>query len=159
MKLSKKEHKPVVAAGNGGIGTTWYRVTISQFVDFIENRESNLFVKYTALTNYFDSLNIDQMYGSAVYDDTLYICETDGQPLIVGNRDDVDPEKAFKEFTPEDLEVYIEDADEKILLKYITYREIDPDLLEDDQINAAIEALQSGYYTIEDLIKAYNEIW
>lgn len=159
MKLSKTSHKSITAAEEKVMATLWYRVTMSQFADFIEKDEPNLFVRYTALSNYFDCLDLSQMYGSAIYDHTLYICDTNGQPIIVDNKDDVDPETAFKHYTPEDLQVYIIDADEKILLKYITYREMDQELLEDERIDAAIEALQSGDYTIEDVIKDYNEIW
>lgn len=158
MKLSKSEHKSITAAGNGGIGTTWYRVTPLQFSEFIENRESNLFIMYAANTEYFDALNLSQMFGSAVYDEDLYICESDGQPIVVGSDPDVDPETAFEIYTAEDLEAYIQDATEKILLKYITYREFDIDVLSDIQTNAAIEALQGGI-SLEDVIKAYNELW
>lgn len=159
MKISKSTHQTVTAAENSSVGTTWYRVTGDQFRKFIDEKEDNLFVKYTANTNGFECLNLSQMFGTAVYDDELYICVTDGQPIVVGADADVDPETAFKHYTPEDLEAYIEDADDQILIKYITYREFNPDLLEEDQTNAAIEALQSGDYDVAEVIKNYNEIW
>lgn len=159
MKIHKSSHEPITAAESGGLGTTWYRVTGEQFRDFIEDREDNLFVKYTALYNGFESLNLTQMFGSAVVDDELFICETDGQPIVVGGDADVDPETALENYTPEELEAYIEDAKEQTLTKYITYREFKPDLLEDDQNNAAIEALQSGDYSLKDVIDDYNQLW
>ena len=159
MKVHRSQHQPVVAAENKGIGTTWYKVTFQQFKNFIEDYEPNLFVKYTALTNQFECLDINQMYCSAIYDDELFICETDGQPIVVGTDAEVDPETAFEDYTPEELHAYIEDAKNSTLTKYITYREFNQDLLEDDRIEAAVEALQSGHYSIEDLIKDYNEIW
>lgn len=159
MKVYKSTHEPVVAAKIANVGTTWYRVTLKQFSDFIEDHESNLFIRYTALTNNFDALNLSQMYGSAVYDDELFICETNGQPIVVGPDADVDPETAFENYTPEDLHAYIEDAKTETLIKYITYREIKPELLEEDQVDAAIDALETRQISIEDLIKDYNEIW
>ena len=159
MKISKSTHQTVTAAESSSVGTTWYRVTGDQFRKFIDEKEDNLFVKYTANTNGVECLNPSQMFGTAIYDDELYICVTDGQPIVVGDDVDVDPETAFKKYTPEDLEAYIEDADDQILIKYITYREFNLDLLEEDQTNAAIEALQSSDYKVEDVIKNYNEIW
>lgn len=157
MKVHKSTHRPITAAS--GIGTTWYRVTPDQFRKFIEDREDNLFVKYTALTNQFDCLNLSQMFGSAIYDDELFICETDGQPIVVGPDADVDPETAFESYTPEDLHAYIEDAKTETLIKYITYREILPDLLKDEQNAAVISALESGDYVIKDVIDDYNDLW
>lgn len=159
MKIHKSTHQVVTAAENDGIGTTWYRVTREQFRDFIENREDNLFVQYTANTNGFESLNLTQMFGSAIYDEELFICVSDGQPITVGQDADVDPETAFEKYTPEELEVYIKDAKDTELTKYITYREFKPELLEEAQTNAAIEALQSGDYTLDDVIKDYNKLW
>lgn len=159
MKIYRTTHQAVTAAENDGIGTTWYRVTSEQFRNFIDDREENVFVKYTANTNGLESLNISQMFGSAIYDDELFICVTDGQPIVVGADANVNPETAFENYTPEELEAYIEDAKDSELTKYITYREFKQELLDDDQTNAAIEALQSGDYTLEDVIKNYNQLW
>lgn len=159
MKIYKSTHQAVTAAENDGIGTTWYRVLNDQFRKFIDDKEDNVFVRYTANTNGLDCLNLTQMFGSAIYDDELFICVTDGQPIVVGADTNVDPETAFEKYTPEDLDAYIEDAKDSELTKYITYREFKPDLLENDRDNAAIEALQSGDYSFEDIIKDYNEIW
>jgi hypothetical protein len=78
---------------------------------------------------------------------------------VVGQDADVDPETAFEKYTPEELDAYIEDAKDTELTKYITYREFKPELLEEDQTNAAIEALQSGDYTLDDVIKDYKNLW
>lgn len=157
VKIHMSTRKPVTAAS--GIGTTWYRVTLKQFKDYFEDKEDNLFVKYTAVTNQFDCLDLSQMFGSAVYDDELFICVTDGQPLLIGTDTEVDPETAFDYYTPEELHAYIEDASQDILLQHLTYREILPKLLLDEQSEAAISALESKDYNVKDIIEDYNEIW
>lgn len=159
MKVYKTEHKSITAAEGASAGTTWYRVSLPQFTDFIEDHETNIFVKHAALTYLFDCLDLAQMYGSAVYDDELFICKTDGQPIKVKDDENVDPETAFKKYTPEDLYPYIEDAKDDTLIKYITYREMRPEILEEGQTDAAIEVLESREYSVEDVIKDYNEIW
>lgn len=157
LKLHKTSHTPVIAATN--VGTTWYRVTLRQFEDFFETREENIFVRYVATLKLFECLNISQMFGSAIYDDELFICVTDGQPISVEGDDNVDPETAFESYTPDDLQAYIVDAKDEILIKYLSYREMLPDLLEDEQSAAAIDALESEDYTVKDVIDDYNEIW
>ena len=117
----------------------------------------NVFLKYTALYDGFDALDLDLMYGTRVIDDTLYICSSDGKAIQVGN-EEVDPEFALDNYTPDELHAYMEDVTDKILVSHTTANDFDKDLLKENLNDAAIEALQD-FVDFPKLIEDYNEIW
>ena len=138
-------------------GTTWYPVTLKQFKDFAEDNIENVFLKYAVTYDGFDALDLDLMYGTRIVDDVLYICSSDGKDIRVGN-EEVDPEFALDTYTPDELSVYMEDVNDKVLESHTTVNDFDKDLLKENLDNAAIEALQGGS-DFPKLIENYNEIW
>jgi hypothetical protein len=138
-------------------GTTWYPVTAKQFKEFAEDIIENIFIKYTAIYDGFEALDLDLMYGTRIIDDVLYICSSDGKDIRIGD-EEVSPEFALDNFTPDELSAYMEDATDKVLESHTTANDFDKDLLKENLDNAAIEALQDGI-DFSELIDDYNEIW
>ena len=138
-------------------GTSWYPVTRKQFTDFAEDNITNVFLRYTAIYDGFEALDLDLMYGTKIVDDTLYICSSDGKDIRVGD-EEVDPEIALDEYTPDELFAYMEDVTDQVLESHTTVNDFNKDLLKDNLNNAAIEALQDDV-DFSELIEDYNEIW
>lgn len=158
MKLYKK----ITAAESSGhsTGTTYYSATLDKIIKAYEGYNKNIWV-WNAFKRYgFYAIDFDHnLYGSAVVDDTLYICVTNGQDIEV-NGEYIDPEDAFDKYTPEDLADYIKPATDKIIERYITEIEIEePDftkeayyILEHD-IDVDFKDLVDGYEPFKIIYK------
>lgn len=157
MFIKKTNRQTSIMSAETIAGTSWYPVSMKQFDDFAEDHIENVFLKYTAAYDGFDALDLDLMYGTRVVDDTLYICSSDGKAIQVGN-EEVDPEFALDNYTPEVLHAYMEDVTDKVLESHTTANDFDKDLLKENLNNAAIEALQDDV-DFSKLIEDYNEIW
>lgn len=157
MIIKKTGRQTSIMSADYIAGTSWYPVSISKFSDFAEDHIENVFLKYTALYDGFDALDLDLMYGTRVIDDTLYICSSDGKAIQVGN-EEVDPEFALDNYTPDELHAYMEDVTDNVLISHTTANDFDRKLLEENLRDAAIEALQD-FVDFPKLIEDYNEIW
>jgi hypothetical protein len=156
--IIKKTNKytPIMSAETIA-GTSWYPVTAEEFKDYVEDNIENVFLKYTANYDNFEALDLDLMYGTRIVDDVLYICSSDGKDIRVGD-EEVNPEFALDEYTPDELSAYMEDVTDKVLESHTTVNDFDKDLLKENLDNAAIEALQNGI-DFSELIDYYDEIW
>ena len=157
MIIKKTGRQTSIMSADFIAGTSWYPVSMRQFGDFAKDHIENVFLKYTAVYDGFDALDLDLMYGTRVVDDTLYICSSDGKAIQVGN-EEVDPEFALDNYTPDELHAYMEDVTDNVLISHTTANDFDRKLLEENLRDAAIEALQ---YNVDfsKLIEDYNEIW
>lgn len=105
-------------------GTTYYMVDLDEAIDILDNDKSNCWV-FISLREYgWDCLDMDNnLFGSAIIDDTLYICITDGTDVYVDGKA-VNPEDALEEYDIEDLADYIVPATDKIVERYISQYEL-----------------------------------
>ena len=104
MKISKLL-KPISAAEHPEYGTKYYRITLDDALTAHQST-GNIWV-YGALLNYgFYALNIADMWGSKVFGNTLYVCDTDGEDIKVGDHY-VNPETALEEESLSNLQEYI----------------------------------------------------
>lgn len=120
-------------------GTTFYRVTPDQIRRYYSD-DDNIIVKYLVRNEGLQAFDIDQIYGSALIGSDAYICVNDGEPIEVDG-EEVDPEDALELFDIEDLQEYIQDADDEIIRRYLSMYELD----EFDLDSVAIELLSAGY--------------
>lgn len=106
------------------VGTTYYMVDLDEAIDILDNDKSNCWVFISLRENGWDCLDMDNnLFGSAIIDDTLYICITDGSDVYVDGKA-VDPEEALEEYDVEDLADYILPATDKIVERYISPYEL-----------------------------------
>lgn len=123
MKLSKKLAKAITsAAESNNKGTTFYRVTLDQLKEvFSEGNDSNLWMIYAISEYGFNAIRIEDIWGSAVIEDELYLCKTDGNYISVKGQDDVEPETALETYDIVDLFKYIvDDTPAEVIKKMIT---------------------------------------
>ena len=136
-----KKLKIVYGAVNPG--TKFYKITEDQIVDYFSKSKdpSKIFI-LSALDLYgWRAFTIDKMYGSQVFDNELYLCVTDNEPIVIDGRE-VDPESALttEGYKPEDIENYIAEVDEGILNKYFTEYDLNIEGWDIDEVaNACLQ--------------------
>lgn len=134
-------------------GTTFYTITVDAAVHAYEN--NNLIV-YQALKDYgWDAFDIDKyLIGSAIIDDILYLCVSDGIDLDIDGVGLVDPEEAIDTVDLDSLIDYIKQPTDQEIVKHLTPYDLDEDILDLDTI--AEELLASGYTFIEIIRSAVD---
>lgn len=131
-------------------GTRFFKIPIDVLKKAAE--DENILLKTLIDEEGWGAINIDGMYGSKVIGDTLYYCETDGEPIQV-NGQEVDPEEALEEFQVDDLSDFIYDPSEDEIKKMISEYDIMP--FDIDAI--AEELITSHKATFYELYQAYKE--
>lgn len=152
-----KIRKAVRAASDANdFKTTFYKITYKKLIEAYE--EYNLFIYELLLDKGMDAIDIDLLYGSAIIDDVLYLCDTDGKDIPVGSKL-VDPEKALEECSLEDLASYIKPlTSNEDILKKVTEYEFDQKLLDSNVDDYAIELLKHKH-PFAELIEHFQEIY
>lgn len=115
-------NKTITAAES--IGTIIYRITGKQLTDYYAD-DPNVVMRTIVDELGFDAFDTDNMWGS-YYDageDTFYYCRTDGQPITV-NGEEIEPEYALEEYSPEELSEYIQDATDTEIKNYFSTYEL-----------------------------------
>lgn len=151
MKIYKDK---IYAASNPskGSGTVFYAATLDQIIQCYQDYNKNAWVRQAFIENGFDALELESnLYGSAIFGDTLYICVTDGKDIIIQGKP-IFPEDAFDLFDVAELSEYIEPADDAIISRYITEYEIQTPNFDD----WATDVLNDGY-DFTKLVKDYQE--
>ena len=133
-------------------GTTFYAVPKSNLEQAFDKDDVNVWLKAEIEADGFDAIDFDNnLFGSKVIGDTLYICVTDGRDIIIDGKA-VDPEEALDEYTPEQLSDFTSIATDKLIRRYITEYEVyTPDF--DDM---AVDLLRAGT-SFERLADDYEE--
>lgn len=104
--------------------TTYYLVTFNQIESFFNTESANVWIAKAFDELRWDAIDFDNnLFGSQVVGDDLYICVTDGKSIEV-NGELIDPEEALEVYTPDELSEYIESTTDVIIQKYITEYEI-----------------------------------
>lgn len=135
------------------MGTTFYKITYDAIVDAYEDYN---IVVWQALKNYgWDAFDISKyLYGSQMFDDVLYVCDTDGVDIEVedtggfGDNGLLNPEEALAAVGPESLQEYIKVPDDDEIRQLVTPYDLDEGESDLDEI--ATQLLQQGY--------SFNEI-
>ena len=154
MKISKKFTEVFAESSVNSSGTTFYRVTLDQLADaFAQDNDPNLWMIYAIREFGFNAIKIKDIWGSGLIDDTLYLCKTNGQLLIIKGVE-VDPESALEEVSLEDLSEYIEDSTPEIIRKMITDDEFNFQDIDD----LALKMLEDGHSFLE-IAKAAQEVY
>lgn len=149
-KFTVKSSKNIFAEED--IGTTYYTTDVNQILDFLKDEDSNIWLIGAFELDGLDALNLENnLFGSKIIGDILYICVTDGSDINI-NGNMVDPESALDDYDVEELSAYIRPADDEVLRRWITTSEIyEPDM---DKIAPIL--MGEGYYFI-DLMEAAKE--
>lgn len=152
MKITKNSKiLPVTAASS--YGTKFYKVTIEDVIDALKQSNGNIWVIHMLESEGWDAIDFENnLFGSRVIDDELFICETDGQDIQVNGRS-VDPEKALDIYSISELSAYIQPADVNKITSSITGYEIKLS----DVDNVAVELIQSGH-SFTDVVKDAEEL-
>ena len=131
----------ILANSNQKAGTVFYEITLDQIIRYYSESTKNCWVRQAFIERGWDAIDFEHnLYGSAVIDDVLYMCVTDGADIIVDNTA-IYPEEALEYFTIDDLVEYIQPVTDAIIKRYISEYEIKtPDF--DDW---AITLLNNGY--------------
>ncbi len=105
-------------------GTTFYAVTLEQIIDTYSKPDNNVWIMQSFIESGWDAIDYDNnLFGSQIIDDVLYICVTDGRDIIIDD-ENVDPEEALELYDIDDLGEYIQPASDQVIKKYITEYEL-----------------------------------
>ena len=127
-------------------GTAFYSVTEDQLQNYYDNEE-NIIIRYLVNEYGFEAFDIERLYGSAIIDDVLYICDTNGEEILVGGQS-INPEDALENFTLDELSTYVIPADDSIIKRYLSEYE----LAEFDLDDVAYDLID-GTTTFSDVAK------
>lgn len=121
-------------------GTTFYKVSLPDLIDMLRKLDANIIMIGALEMDGWSCIDFEKnLFGSAVIDDDLYLCKTNGKDIIV-NGEEVDPEYALEEYTLEELSDYIADATPEDIRLEITPYEVTNFDIED----VALDQLQAG---------------
>lgn len=154
MRIHKSNNSHQVAVKSATTsGTTFYEVELDQAIEILNKSKDNIFIVHELETRGWAAVDTENhLFGSAIIDDKLYICNTDCQDIMV-NGDMVNPETALEDCHIDDLVEYIKPATDKIVNMYLTDYEVP--IRDIDE--SAIELLSQGYNFI-DLAKAADDM-
>lgn len=131
-------------------GTHFYKMSLDQVIDSLNDNDGNLWLIYSLQKYGWNALDMDHnFYGSALMDDTFYLCVTDGHEVEI-NDETHDPEYLIEDLGIDSLSSYVKAATDEIIHKYITPYEMNFKTIDVDQI--AIDLLNDDYSFI-DIVK------
>ena len=134
-------------------GTVFYKCKLDQVIQAEKDNDCNTWLLYALIEYGWNAIDFDHnMYGSAIIDDELYICKTDGYEINVDG-EQVDPESALEDYDIESLSGYIQDATADIIIHSITEYELSKDI---DVEELAIQML-NDQYSFVDLVEAAKD--
>lgn len=132
--------------------TTFYAATLNQVVNTFKSSDTNVWIQKSFTELGWDAIDFkNNLYGSHVVDDILYICVTNGYDVDV-NGQTVNPEELLVHYTPDEVSDYIKPATDSIIQKYITEYEIHTPLFDD----WAVDMLKSGI-PFSELVRDFQD--
>ena len=135
-----------------GSGTTYYYITEDQLLKFYD-KSDNVIMRYLVSENGFDAFYIEGVPGYAMFDDILYICDTDGADIMVNGKS-IDPERALMKYTPDDLSEYEERGTDSIIKRYLSEYE----LAEFDPNEVVLSMLDTGFADFKEIVKSAKDL-
>ena len=119
MKILARQS--IEAAQNSG--TVWYKITKDQIIEgslWGKNSWIKARIEWYPLS---ESLNLQQLDGSFILDDTLYLMVSDYLPIIVRGQE-IEPDEVVDQFELDDISEYINDNPGNEILRNITDSDI-----------------------------------
>ena len=149
MKVFRKEDIEI----DEGVGSTvFYTITESQLLKHYD-ADDNYIVRYIVSENGFDAFEIDNMYGSKLIGDILYLCVTDGNDIIV-NGEEIFPEDALDMYDISALSAYIQPGDDDVIDRYVSTYELKPIDIND----VAPDILDQGAVDFTEVVEWAKEL-
>lgn len=135
--------------------TTFYKATLDEVDDAL--KKENLWIQKSFKESGFECIDTEKgLFGTRVIDDVLYICDTNGEDIMV-NGDEVDPEKALDNYDLADLSAYIKDATPAVIRKNIDEYTIRKPRT--SEFNDWAKSMLRDGEDFESIAKDYMEIW
>lgn len=143
-KSTKVIKSPVTAATKSG--TKYYKVSKKDLFNALADNDANIWICDAIDSNGLDAIDLENnLFGSRIIDDCLYVCETDGRDILVAG-EYVDPERALFDCDLNDLAPYIEEPEPDRWTKMITEHEV---IIEDIDARGRAMITDSGYGFIQ----------
>lgn len=150
MKITKKIY--AAESDKRGSGTAFYSVTEDELKDYYSDEDTNVWMQALIKDKGFDAIDFDNnLFGSKIIDDVLYICVTDGRHITVDGKS-IDPEEALDKYSVSELDGFISHGTDKLIHRYITEYEV----YTPDFDKYAIELLRD-HVPFDRLVSDYEE--
>jgi hypothetical protein len=136
------------------MATTIWEIPLDSVKNFYED---DPFITYLLNESGFDAFDIDKSFpGSYVNGDTLYLLDTDYEPIEILDTVIDDPETLLDEYTIEDLDEFglISSATVEIIRRNLTDYELKPFDFDD----VATDLILSDDYTFTELLKSADKL-
>ena len=136
------------------MATTIWEIPLDSVKNFYED---NPFITYLLNESGFGAFDIDKSFpGSYVNGDTLYLLDTDYEPIEILDTVIDDPETLLDDYSIEDLDEFglISDATVEIIRRDLTDYELRPFDVDD----VATELIMSGDYAFSEIVKAADKL-
>ena len=134
-------------------GTVFYEITESDLLKFYDKSDNGI-MRFIVDRDGFDAFDLEQLYGSELFDDhLLYLCVTDGADIEI-NGEDVFPEEALAKYTPDDLFAYIKPGNDGIIRRYLSEYELKTYDIND----VAFDMIHDGYPDFTEIVKWAEEL-
>ena len=125
-------------------GTTFYKCSLNDIKENIYNRSS--FTDWALTESKLNAIDLDQLPGSDVIDNYLYLCITDFDDIEI-NGELVDPEEALATIEITQLADYIESGTPEIISSYLS-----EDNLVYYSIDVVFKSMLNANYRISDIL-------
>lgn len=134
-------------------GTTFYKATLQDVIDALVDDNANVWLITALVEDGFYALDLDSagLSGSAVINNEIYICVSDGYAINLDGHE-IEPEEALTSYSLEELEPFIQEATPDVITRYITTYE----LKMRDVESLAIAAMDEGY-SFNQLYEDYKD--
>lgn len=124
--MKRLVHVPINAASD--LGTTFYKATLKQIQQILQDDDANVWIQYALEVQKFDAIDFKHYLQGGVIGDTAYFLETDGEPIAIGD-EFVDPEEVLGLYSEAEFSQYVKEASDKQIIDWVgTYEVKIPDM-------------------------------
>lgn len=155
MKIHKKQRdkiESVTITAAERFSTTFYVASLDDVINALRDKDANVWLINELEDRGFEAIDFSKIPGSAVIDNNVVICDTDGYAIQIGE-DEVDPETAVEDYGLEALSAYVQEATPDVINRFITAYELVIKNVE----ASAISALEKGI-SFAKLYEGYSEL-
>ena len=136
------------------MATTIYEVPLSKVQD---KYKDDLIISYLLETKGFNAFDIERYCeGSVVNGDTLYLLDTDYNPVRIFGVEVDDVESLLEDYTVDELDAagFIKPVTKEVIRRYLS----DYELIDDFDIDELASALMSEGHTFTEIVQAANSL-
>lgn len=131
------------------VDTVFYKTTVNDVKKYL--KKENIWLKMVFDLYEWNCININDMLGSKIIDNVLYICESDFAVFEIDG-EDVDPVSMLSDFDIDEIQDFIEPVTTDILKQRLTHYEFKIK----DINEIAFDLIVSGYDFKEIVEAAYD---